>query len=81
MVTIKKGGIQSNDKLQANDEMVKSVMRMNRMKFEEEVEKIKEQGATVGKIYALKELIHGKRKKEIQLPAAVQDSKTGKNEI
>ena len=75
-VTIKSGGKESNIAVKDNQEKVKEVKRINKEAFEEEINKIKEKGATVGKIYALKDLVHGKKKKQSQVPAAVQDSET-----
>ena len=52
------------------DEVVK---RMDKNEFEKEVEKISEHGASMGKIFELKNIVHGKPKQQRQVPAAVQD--------
>ena len=74
-VTIKSPKTETN--VEVIEDKVEAAAKMNREEFEEEIEKIKEQGAKVGKIYALRNLVHGKKNKQKQVPAAVEDSETG----
>ena len=68
-------------KPQENREVIgdkaEAAAKINREEFEEELETIREQGANVGKIYALKNLIHGKKNKQKQVPATVLDAESG----
>ena len=74
-VSVKSGGPQQNKRI-IKDKFT-TTMKMNRAEFDEAIERIREKGATVGKIYELKNIVHGRRRQQKQTPAAVKDPTTG----
>ena len=76
-ITTKSPGPEKNVQIIDNKEKIEKVAQMNKEAFEKEIEMIKANGATVGKIYALKEIVHGRKRNQKQVPAAVQDPVIG----
>ena len=74
-VKIKSGGKKKNKEV--TEDKMEEAAKISVKKFRDEVEKIKNEGARMGKIYQLRNIVHGKEKQQKQTPSAVKDSKTG----
>ena len=77
-VTVKKGGDKRKDaERKEHEEEAEEALEARRLRFQIELDRIAEQGAHVGQIYKLREIIMGNKKKVQQTPAAIKDPDTG----
>ena len=76
-VTVKIGGKKEAKVDRPADDEDEQILQRRREIFQSQMELIAREGAQMGQIYSLRQIICGNAKKVKQVPAAVRDSQTG----